>query len=51
MLLASPKLQFQTHGAQVLTVAGAHHMTVLDALADPASSLAKAAQTLIQSAE
>lgn len=39
-----------THGATTFTVPGAHHMTVLDALADPYSALNTAIRTRIQTA-
>lgn len=39
-----------THGAKLLTVSETDHMTVLDALADPASALSLQIQSLIESA-
>lgn len=38
-----------THGARVFTIADAHHMTVLDALADRASALNAEIRTLVAS--
>jgi len=40
-----------THGAATFTIPGAHHMTVLDALADPSSTLNTEIRTRIQTAQ
>ncbi|MEM9840903.1 MAG: alpha/beta hydrolase [Pseudomonadota bacterium] len=40
-----------SHGAAPFTIEGAHHMTVLDALADPSSALNTEIRTRIQSAQ